>query len=94
MRQFAILIAAGGALIALGAARTAAQTTPGIPPAPPHPCPSAPVNRQLDFWVGRWDVAPWKAPAGTPPGAAGTNIVEANLQQCVLVENLARGKRQ
>ena len=57
------------------------------PSAPPHPCPSAPINHQLDFWIGRWDVAPWSAPAGTPQAAAGTNAIEPNLQQCVLVEN-------
>jgi quercetin dioxygenase-like cupin family protein len=87
MRQFAMLIAAGGALLSLGTARMAAQAAPGARQAPPHPCPTAPVNRQLDFWIGHWDVAPWNAPPGTPQAAAGVNIVEANLQQCVLVEN-------
>jgi quercetin dioxygenase-like cupin family protein len=65
----------------------AAQAAPAVLAAPPRPCPATAINRQLDFWIGRWDVAPWNAPAGTPQAAAGTNIVEPNLTQCVLLEN-------
>src|SRR6185312_8200423 len=70
-------------LTSLAGAAAAAQTGA----APPHPCPATAENRQLDFWIGRWDVAPWNAPAGTPQAAAGTNAIEPNLQQCALIEN-------
>ena len=52
-----------------------------------HPCPGSAVYRQFDFWIGQWDVAPWNAPAGTPPAAAGVNTVEPMLEQCAVLEN-------
>ncbi len=83
IRAFAALaFAIGGPL----AAQTAPPAT-AANAAPPRPCPSTAINRQFDFWIGRWDVAPWNAPAGTAQGAAGVNTVEANLAECVLVEN-------
>jgi quercetin dioxygenase-like cupin family protein len=75
-----------GRLVVLGAIALAGRASAQLP-APPHPCPTTAVDRQLDFWIGHWDVAPWNAPAGTPQAAAGTNIVEPDLEQCVLVEN-------
>jgi hypothetical protein len=45
-----------------------------------HPCAHAPEYRQLDFWVGDWDV--------TASGAvAGESHVERMLEGCVVYEN-------
>ncbi len=50
----------------------------------PRPC-SAPQHRQLDFWIGEWDVR-------TPDGKlAGTNHITPILGGCGLQENWARG---
>ena len=88
MRTIHNALAAVGLTIAPSAplaAQTAAPPRPQGPP--PRPCPTTPVNHQLDFWIGHWDVAPWNAPAGTPAAAAGTNVVEASIEQCALIEN-------
>jgi hypothetical protein len=48
---------------------------------------SAPEYRQFDFWLGSWDV-------GVPGvGFAGTNIVERELDGCVVEENWTDGGR-
>lgn len=52
-----------------------------------YPCKSMPEARQLDFWIGTWDVAPWNAPPGTPRGVAGFNDIQPILEQCVVHEN-------
>jgi hypothetical protein len=52
-----------------------------------YPCRAKPESRQLDFWIGEWDVAPWNGPPGMPVGAAGFNSVQPILEQCVLLEN-------
>lgn len=65
-----------------------AQTPPPPPTGPPPAvCPTTPVDRQLDFWIGHWDVAPWNAPSGTPAAAAGTSIIEPDVAQCVINES-------
>ena len=53
------------------------------------------MNHQLDFWIGSWTVTPWTVGPTTPPGAGGTNVVEQDLEQCLLVENwrAANGSR-
>lgn len=45
----------------------------------PHPC-NRPEARQLDFWVGEWDLE-WA------DGGKGLNVIEATLDGCVVVEN-------
>lgn len=44
------------------------------------PCVYDPKARQLDFWVGEWDVS-------GPQGPAGTSSVQLILGQCVVFEN-------
>jgi hypothetical protein len=44
------------------------------------PCASEPKARQLDFWVGEWDVT-------GPQGPAGTSSVQLILGSCVVFEN-------
>jgi hypothetical protein len=61
------------------AAITAATVAPIFAQSPPPPC-SALQYRQFDFWLGRWDVL---APDG---GRAGTNVIEADLNRCALIE--------
>jgi hypothetical protein len=53
---------------------------PPSPAPPPRTC-SAPEHRQFDFWLGDWDVLD---PAGA---AAGTNLVTAELDGCMLQEH-------
>jgi quercetin dioxygenase-like cupin family protein len=67
--------------------RLNAQAPPKPQGPPPSVCPDTPVNRQLDFWIGHWDVAPWNSPAGTPPATAGTSIIEPDVSQCVISES-------
>lgn len=68
-----------------------AQTPAGPPPRAPSPCPSTAVNHELDFWIGTWTVTPWTPGPNTPPGAGGMNVVEQDLEQCLLVENWRAG---
>ena len=58
--------------------------TTASPPAPPAPCRTAEA-RQLDFWVGEWDVS-WPASPSSPAGT-GTNRIEKILDGCVISEN-------
>jgi hypothetical protein len=51
---------------------------------PPAPC-SAPEFRQLDFWVGDWDLT-WPAQQGQPEGH-GHNRIEREFDNCVIHEN-------
>ena len=51
---------------------------------PPAPC-ASPESRQLDFWVGEWDLT-WPAHGGNPAGTA-TNRVEKTLGGCVIEEH-------
>ena len=44
------------------------------------PCASEPKARQLDFWVGEWDVT-------GPQGPVGTSSVQLILGSCVVLEN-------
>ena len=48
-------------------------------PDTPPPC-NQPEARQLDFWVGEWDLE-WG------DGGKGTNVIEATLDGCVIVED-------
>ena len=49
-----------------------------VPAFPQSPC-EAPEARQLDFWVGEWDLT-WQ-------GGTGTNRIERALDGCGIVEN-------
>jgi hypothetical protein len=55
------------------------------------PCRNLAEARQLDFWIGDWDVTPWAAPAGPSAPLLGTNRIEPILEHCVLLENWAGG---
>ncbi len=57
----------------------AAQNQPQKPPC------SQPEVKQLDFWVGEWDLT-WPAQQGQPAGK-GTNVVTRELDGCVVEEN-------
>lgn len=52
-----------------------------------YPCRTLGEARQLDFWIGDWDVTPWQAPASSNPAVIGTNKIEPILEHCVLMEN-------
>ena len=51
------------------------------------PCRSLTEAKQLDFWIGSWDVTPWQAPPASNPASIGTNVVEPILEHCVVLEN-------
>lgn len=55
------------------------------------PCRTRPEARQLDFWIGDWDVTPWQAPPASNPAVIGTNRIEPILEHCVLMENWMGG---
>jgi hypothetical protein len=65
-------------------AAAAGQATP--PPAPPvFPCDTMPKARELDFWIGEWEVF---APGGNP---AGRSVIQKVSNGCALLENWASG---
>lgn len=75
-------------LAALLAASTAeAQTpspSPSAPPSPPpKPCLTQPESRQLDFWIGEWDVSQTGKPV--PPKPSRSRI-ELSDDGCVVNE--------
>jgi hypothetical protein len=78
----AIMIAAASMLAACASPGATAQTQQ------PPPC-SAAENRQLDFWVGTWDVS-WDA---TPSIAAGSGVnrITRELGGCVVQEAFEGG---
>lgn len=53
---------------------------------PAKPC-SAPEYRQLDFWVGDWDLT-WPGPAGQPQ-QQGRNRIDRELNDCVIHEHFS-----
>ena len=59
---------------------------------PPSPAPAActgPEFRQLDFWLGQWNVR-WDASPGTPAGS-GTNSITRSHGGCVVQEDFVGG---
>jgi tetratricopeptide (TPR) repeat protein len=46
-----------------------------------HPCKSKPIHRELDFWVGEWEV---RGPKGE---LQGTSSVQNIVEGCVIYEN-------
>jgi hypothetical protein len=56
--------------------------------AQPKPC-SEPEQKQLEFWVGEWDLTwPGNSPSET---AHGTNSVQRILDGCIVQENFSSG---
>ena len=72
-------------LAALASAEAGAQTPP--PPAAP-PC-TAPEHRQMDFWVGEWDLE-FDQAAGQPVGRARNTITRNEYGPCVIVERFVQ----
>jgi len=70
----AAILAFGVAACATADAQQQAQTPP---------C-SAPEFRQMDFWLGTWDVR-WDA-IGNVPAGQGTNVIMPMLGDCVIRE--------
>ena len=68
-------------LIGCASAQAQQQQAQAAPPA--HPC-AAPEFRQMDFWVGVWDVR-WEAMSGIPTGG-GTNTITREYSNCVIQE--------
>jgi hypothetical protein len=62
----------------------AAQQSPGAPP--PNPC-ADPRQKQLDFWVGEWDLT-WPGQTASETGH-GTNSVKRILDGCIVQENFS-----
>jgi tetratricopeptide (TPR) repeat protein len=51
-----------------------------------HPCVHLPEYRQLDFWIGEWDVVNTQGQS-----LAGASSVQLILDQCVILENWTGG---
>jgi hypothetical protein len=63
------------------------QAAPPAPPNPyPHPC-AAPEQKQLDFWVGEWNLT-WPGQNAGEVGR-GTNSIKRILDGCVVQENFS-----
>lgn len=58
----------------------------GSPPTPPPAC-TGPEWKQLDFWIGEWDLT-WPA-HGPNPAGTGSNRIEKVLGGCVVEESFA-----
>jgi hypothetical protein len=63
-------------LVSLGHAPAGSLAAGG--PQAPSPCAAA-ERRQLDFWVGEWDLT-W------PDGGKGTNVIRRDMDGCVITE--------
>jgi hypothetical protein len=66
-----------------------AQQAGTAPTAPPNPC-AAPEQKQLDFWVGEWDLT-WPAEKQGEL-AHGTNSIHRQFDSCVVQENFSGGE--
>jgi hypothetical protein len=77
-----------GTLVFLLSVSFAPAQQPGSTAPPPDPC-AAPEQKQLDFWVGEWDLT-WP---GAKEGevAHGTNSIKRVLDSCVVEENFSSG---
>ena len=56
------------------------------PAAPPNPCAAAP-QKQLDFWVGEWELT-WPGPKAGEMDH-GTNTIQRIMDGCVVQENFS-----
>jgi hypothetical protein len=68
--------------VAAAAAARAQAPTPTPTPIP-KPCLNDPKYRELDFWLGEWDVHP----NGAPQRRAGSNVITKAFDGCVVLEN-------
>jgi hypothetical protein len=75
-----------GALLLLSLAVSTGVAQQSSQPAPPNPC-TAPEQRQLDFWVGEWDLT-WPGASGGETGH-GTNSIKRIMDGCVVQENFS-----
>lgn len=77
-----------GTLAILFALSSALARQQGSTAPPPNPC-AAPEQKQLDFWVGEWDLT-WP---GAKEGevAHGTNTIKRVLDSCVVQESFSGG---
>ena len=69
-----IVPAAAVILMSLGAAPAAGQSK----------CMASKEYRDMDFWIGTWDTAPWSSPPGTRNAR---NVIQPLLGGCLLLEN-------
>jgi hypothetical protein len=65
-----------------------AQQAGTAPTPPPNPC-AAPEQKQLEFWVGEWDLT-WPAEKQGELGH-GTNSIHRQFDSCVVQENSSGG---
>ncbi len=77
-----LLLGVLGGLSVVPGPGLAQEAAPEEPP-PPPPC-SAPEFRQLDFWVGTWDLT-WGE------DGRGTNVIERAYDDCVILERFDGG---
>ena len=69
-------------ILALAAALASPAAGAGQESASPTPCMDTEAARQLDFWVGTWDVV-----SPEDGGRLGENVVERELGGCLVMEN-------
>ena len=77
-----LLLALASAWILAGSTAAGAQEPAAETPRDTEPCRHAPEFRQLDFWIGAWDV--YHAGSGRK---LGENIIQPLLGDCALLEN-------
>jgi len=76
-------------MLTLSSCAVMTQTPPSAVDAPEPSACSAPEFRQLDFWLGEWDVR-WDATKDMEAGS-GTNTVTRVLGGCVVQEDFVGG---
>ena len=82
--RYAIIVCAISILIAAMSPATAQQASSSQP----KPC-AEPEQKQLDFWVGEWDLT-WPGNNAGETGH-GTNSVRRILDGCIVEENFSGG---
>ncbi|HET8644471.1 MAG TPA: DUF1579 family protein, partial [Vicinamibacteria bacterium] len=82
IRLAAVAAALLSVLSAVMATSQSPAPSPAASPGPP-PCTAA-EHRQLDFWVGEWDVRGIKQPKDAPPSRSRIEKVEGG---CVIAEH-------
>lgn len=80
----------GGLILALfGCATEQVPAPAGTTSAAQQTACVGPEFRQLDFWLGSWDVS-WSASPGQPAGQ-GTNVITRDFEGCVVHEHFDGG---
>lgn len=72
-----------------GGDHAAAQSSTAAPPNPAPAVCTGPEFRQMDFWLGHWNVR-WDASPGTPAGSS-TNSITRSHGGCVVQEDFVGG---